>query len=263
MHSGSDSFSRVAREWRRRLEQEPGRRESRRSRPAPGWAFPSPAEPWRYRQAMAYKRRLLRQYAHAQLHEVLPGQERETGYGVCYLLERHEEMPAGGAVPAAHADRLAADLQLVRGIGPATERALRQAGVASLADLAGHPRFGEGARELQAALAGGDARTVASFIRRKHPPSHPALLHACALCGLEGLLFLDLETLGLFGAPIILFGLARVEAGRVRVEQYLVRDVAEEAAALAAVAAAVEAATALVTYNGRAFDVPYLESRGA
>ncbi len=43
--------------------------------------------------------------------------------------------------------------------------------------------------------------------------------------------------------------------------QYVLRDVHEEPAALAAFLSHVEARSALVTFNGRTFDVPYLEQR--
>ncbi len=80
------------------------------------------------------------------------------------------------------------------------------------------------------------------------------------------LAFLDTETTGLVGGtgtPAFLIGLGIVEAGHVRVRQYFLRDLHEEPAMLEALARDLEAQgiAALVTYNGRAFDLPLLQTR--
>jgi hypothetical protein len=78
-------------------------------------------------------------------------------------------------------------------------------------------------------------------------------------------LFLDTETTGLGGgAGIIAFlvGLGWFEAsGRMIVEQLLVRSPADEGAMLELLSSRVEKASLLVTYNGKTFDLPLLETR--
>ena len=77
-------------------------------------------------------------------------------------------------------------------------------------------------------------------------------------------LFLDTETTGLGGAGTLAFlvGMAGLDAsGTVVVEQLLVRDPSEEAAMLARVAERIQAASLIVSFNGKAFDRPLLESR--
>lgn len=77
-------------------------------------------------------------------------------------------------------------------------------------------------------------------------------------------LFLDTETTGLGGAGTLAFlvGMAGLDAsGTVVVEQLIVRDPSEEAAMLARVAERVHAASLIVSFNGKAFDRPLLESR--
>jgi hypothetical protein len=79
-----------------------------------------------------------------------------------------------------------------------------------------------------------------------------------------GTLFLDTETTGLSGGTgtyVFLVGLASWDDGRLRVTQYFLGDLAAEAAFLAAVRDAVAAARQLVTFNGRTFDFPLLETR--
>jgi uncharacterized protein YprB with RNaseH-like and TPR domain len=78
------------------------------------------------------------------------------------------------------------------------------------------------------------------------------------------LVFLDTETTGLAGDAGVcafLIGLGTMEGTGFAVRQFFLRDYSEEKAALEAVAEALEAREGLVTFNGRAFDVPLLEAR--
>ena len=78
------------------------------------------------------------------------------------------------------------------------------------------------------------------------------------------LLFLDTETTGLSGGAgtlAFLTGLGWFEDGHFIVEQDLMRDYPEEGAMLNRVLELVRRARLLVTFNGRTFDIPLLESR--
>ena len=81
---------------------------------------------------------------------------------------------------------------------------------------------------------------------------------------LDSLLFLDTETTGLSGGAgtiAFLTGLGWFEGDEFVVEQDLMRDYPEEGAMLARVLELAEKAKLLVTFNGRTFDLPLLESR--
>jgi hypothetical protein len=76
--------------------------------------------------------------------------------------------------------------------------------------------------------------------------------------------FLDTETTGLSGGTgtaAFLIGVGSVEGDRFQVRQYFMRDYNEEPALLEALAADLARFDHLVTYNGRQFDVPLLETR--
>ncbi|OFW43677.1 MAG: hypothetical protein A3J29_14455 [Acidobacteria bacterium RIFCSPLOWO2_12_FULL_67_14b] len=78
------------------------------------------------------------------------------------------------------------------------------------------------------------------------------------------LLFLDLETTGLFGGAgtqAFVVGCAAIDGESIRVRQFLLPGFEHERAVLAEVAAWAGAHGALVTYNGRTFDVPLIETR--
>jgi uncharacterized protein len=76
--------------------------------------------------------------------------------------------------------------------------------------------------------------------------------------------FLDTETSGLAGGTgtyAFLVGAARFIDGVFVLQQFFMRDPAEEPALLEALAAFLAPASALVTFNGKAFDAPILATR--
>jgi hypothetical protein len=77
-------------------------------------------------------------------------------------------------------------------------------------------------------------------------------------------LFLDTETTGLAGGTgtyAFLIGLAWWDAGALQIEQLFMRDFAEEYSLLHELAARVAERPVLVTFNGKTFDWPLLDSR--
>ena len=79
-----------------------------------------------------------------------------------------------------------------------------------------------------------------------------------------GTLFLDTETTGLAGGTgtyVFLVGLATWSGRRLRVTQYFLGDLGAERAFLHAVGEALADAVQLITFNGRTFDLPLLETR--
>ena len=81
--------------------------------------------------------------------------------------------------------------------------------------------------------------------------------------GLEGALFLDLETCGFSGTPLFLTGALRVRGGRVELIQLMARNYAEEASVVAESLEMVRAHPLLVTFNGKSYDLPFLRERAA
>ncbi len=79
--------------------------------------------------------------------------------------------------------------------------------------------------------------------------------------------FLDTETTGLWGAGTLAFmvGLAFFERGTQQdvlvLRQYFLRDQADEAAMLVSLAELLRQKVGLITFNGRTFDLPLLDSR--
>lgn len=108
-----------------------------------------------------------------------------------------------------------------------------------------------GALPLRSAL-GVEAAALARLLGAVEAP-HPSRLA-----------FFDIETTGLSGGTgtyIVLAGLGSFEDGAFRMRQYFLADVAQERAMLAMLAADLRRFDGIVTYNGRAFDVPFVETR--
>jgi uncharacterized protein YprB with RNaseH-like and TPR domain len=80
------------------------------------------------------------------------------------------------------------------------------------------------------------------------------------------LVFLDTETTGLAGGTgtcAFLIGIGAVEGLKFTVRQYFLRDYPDEKAVLAALTQDLDAYDGIVTYNGKTFDLPLLETRYA
>jgi uncharacterized protein len=80
----------------------------------------------------------------------------------------------------------------------------------------------------------------------------------------EKWLFLDTETTGLSGGTgtyAFLVGIAWWDAGGLQVEQFFMRDFADEHSVLCELAERIAERPVLVTFNGKTFDWPLLESR--
>ena len=76
--------------------------------------------------------------------------------------------------------------------------------------------------------------------------------------------YLDTETTGLAGGTgtcAFLIGIAAAEGSQFVVRQFFLRDYPEEKATLAALAEALAPYSCVVTFNGKTFDVPLLETR--
>jgi len=214
-----------------------------------------------YVQARALKRALLEKHYGKALEEVAHGTELVTEHGTCYRIETEERVSVQ-TIPQERAEEsLLAELKLLNGVRETTERGLKARGYRSIADLVEHDRFGAQALSFLKLVETRDTGALIEWVGRRFPRSDPLALHASGFHTPEQLLFVDLETLGLFSSPIIIIGVAEAVDETLTVRQYVSRNVGEEPAALAALLSHVNADTALITFNGRSFDVPFLEQR--
>jgi uncharacterized protein YprB with RNaseH-like and TPR domain len=214
-----------------------------------------------YEQAQRLKSDLIERYPEPRLESVFDGEEIRTEAGSAYCIHSFQDVSLPD--PQGRDDDLLSDLTLIRGIGPVTACHLRNRGFRTIHDLLGHPKFRSGAACFLARYDGQDTVSLMNWVGGRHHKSHPLILALADRIQNEGFSFLDIETLGIFSRPIILLGLARLQGNRVHVRQYLLRDIEEEPAALEAAFSRLSEGAAFVTYNGKSFDLPYLQERAA
>jgi uncharacterized protein YprB with RNaseH-like and TPR domain len=148
----------------------------------------------------------------------------------------------------------------------------------------GHPEIPDGASRLADLLSAAPRRNHFGehlALRKWFPPEHfaakplsselaiaawpllaPNVPQSCAEP--RQWLFLDTETTGLAGGTgtvAFLIGMAWWDAGGLEVEQIFLREPSEEHSALTAIAERMAERPVLVTFNGKSFDWPLLETR--
>jgi hypothetical protein len=217
----------------------------------------------RYAQAEEHLHAVLASFEGCTLDEIFHGHECETYEGTCYCIPSREPVDLKESNKNFIRSALLSDLTLVYGIGRKKERELKERGYSTIADLTVHRRFGRAARETLAIITGNEIPAIEQLVSRWLAPSHHFSFLCTGFYHHRDLLFIDLETLGLFSRPIILFGLAEIRSGELRISQYLLRDISEEVPALSAVFDQLAEDRVIVSYNGKAFDIPYLAGRSA
>lgn len=96
----------------------------------------------------------------------------------------------------------------------------------------------------------------------ENPPGEERHPLAALLTGPpEDALFLDIETCGLSGGPLFLVGVISVKENELLLRQYFARHYSEEPAVLALSHDLLRQHPALVTFNGKTFDLPYIINR--
>jgi uncharacterized protein YprB with RNaseH-like and TPR domain len=216
-----------------------------------------------YDGARQYLKDLLAQYDGCSIDAVFSGGREHTNEGgTCYLLESQESMNCPVFDQDRYQEAILGDLTLVHGIGKATEKRLKIRGYRTLHDLMEHPKFRSYACRVTECISAGSSGEIMELIGNRHAKSHPHVLGTAGLHEPGDYVFLDIETLGLFSRPIILFGVGFLEHGKLVIRQYLLRDIEEEPAALLATMDHFSSDhPALVTFNGKAFDAPYISDR--
>ena len=112
------------------------------------------------------------------------------------------------------------------------------------------------------APSAGVIELLGSTSSRKRGSGTNPLLHMAEDAGKW--LFLDTETTGLSGGTgtyAFLIGIAWWDSGGLQIEQFLMRDFSEEHSVLLQLAERLAERPVLVTFNGKTFDWPLLESR--
>ncbi len=221
----------------------------------PSWLYDDDFE-----RGLEVKKKFQERYNGIPLEEAIPGKVVSNAFGECYEISASTEYRQP-CIDGDHARMsLLSHLRLLHGIGPEKEAKLKAEGYGTIEDLIIHPRWGKKARLFVDLLDAGDPASIQQEIWRWLPKSHPLNLYVTAYTDIERLMVIDIETLGLFSRPIILFGAGYVQDDHIHTVQFLARSIEEEVAAIEAFSSCITERP-IMSYNGRAFDVPYVNQR--
>ena len=212
-------------------------------------------------EAEILRSKLIETHEETSMEDFFKGEEFETKQGTCYKISESRKLKLSTISPAKAKNNILNDLKLIRGIGDSKAEILRSKGYETIEDLKEHPRYGDDACHLVEIVDQGDYSTITDYVSNRYPKSHPSALYSSCFSPDENYLFMDIETLGLKNVPLILIGVARIETKNIVVEQYLLRDIGEESAALEAFLSHVDEDTVFVSFNGQTFDIPYIKDR--
>ncbi len=214
-----------------------------------------------YYSAIKLREELIREYKDVPLDEAIRGENVTNELGECYYIQDESDTKLRKFSREKSKQRILSDLKLLYGIGEVTERKLKFQGYRTIEDLVHHPRWRLEAREFMELFEAKDSKSLQYKLWRWLPKSHPLGLHLSSLHDEKNFIIFDIETMGLFTRPIILFGVALPKNKNLEIHQYLLRDISEEPGALLEFISHLEGDSCIVTFNGRSFDVPYVNER--
>lgn len=181
-------------------------------------------------------------------------EEFQNAYGSGFCITYRESAYAGRAIGLVCDAPLDERIDLVRGVGPKVREKLLADGYRTIAELARHPRFGPAAGRVFAALA---SRNVPELIR-----AGARDVELASLFGRDEFAVIDIETVGLWQVlPLFLIGIAVDVGGEWEIKQYFARSFEEEGAILHEAVRELAGRRVCVTYNGKAFDEPFVRAR--
>jgi hypothetical protein len=221
-------------------------------------------DPWydsSLEEALRIKNQLLKEHQGASLSDVIEGEVIENEFGSCYKIDMEYTDNFCNLDEGYCTQEILSNLRLVCGIGPEYEGDLMAEGYSSILELLKHPKWGFPAKEFLEVYEDGDISSLHEWMWRFFPRSHRLLYLTSGFFRPEDFIVFDIETMGLFEAPIILFGLGKQIQDGVRITQYLLTDIYDEPAALLETIKELKSSKAIISYNGRSFDVPYLKDR--
>ena len=160
-------------------------------------------------------------------------------------------------------EHLASNLKLMPGIGFQTEMKLKENGYNTFYDLLNHPTYARNAERMIEKIEKDCFIKEFKLLKSlsKYPNSRNSTLKALSSLDPFNLKFMDIETLGLSNAAIILLGIAEIKGNYIESNQYLLRKKEEEPALIESYLSHIDEASVHVTYNGAKFDIPFIKNR--
>lgn len=151
--------------------------------------------------------------------------------------------------------KLLHNLKTVYYIGEYTEQKLLKKGVKTLYDLRLNLKYRASAKEILDLI---DDKKFNRLCKNRYINDFDVLF----CFNLEDLLFLDIETIGIYDSPIIILGIGFFRNSQFEINIFFARDLGEEIAIFEHFKSKIlPYFKVFVTYNGKSFDIPYIGNR--
>ncbi|MEJ2293536.1 MAG: ribonuclease H-like domain-containing protein [Candidatus Lokiarchaeota archaeon] len=151
--------------------------------------------------------------------------------------------------------KLLRNLKTVYYIGEKIERKLLKKGVKSILDLKFHTRYNKNASELIDLIRG---REYEHLLQNRYIYD----LDVSFCFKPQDLLFIDIETLGIYDSPIIIIGLGFFQDNQYQIKILFARNLEEEIALCDHFRKEIlPHFKCFISYNGKSFDIPYIANR--
>lgn len=221
-------------------------------------------DPWsdpEYQRALEMKQELMEKNRENTIEDIFKGYTLENEFGSCYVLKSEYNLQISNYPRDLFYQNLYSNLQLVYGIGPHYKTQLNHEGYSTLHDLKKHPRWCNPAEQVIDIISEGNVVKLHDWMKKFYPISHPCVYNTSSFFNAEELVIFDIETMGLFESPIILFGIAKQQKDILTTTQILLKDISNEPSALYETYKKLDNSQAFLSFNGKSFDIPYLQSR--
>jgi len=217
----------------------------------------------KYLEALLLKDQLLEKYEGIKFASHFNGRNIKTATSQCFLIEsEHIIKPSETKVDDA-LSLILNELKLIKGIGPVKSAMLKSSGVKTIKHLVDNEYFKTEAQEVMALVASKNYEALHDWVltRKWVGKSHPIVMQTSHFFDNQ-LLYIDIETLGFQGLPVFLIGIGFKRESKFIVKQYFARDLeTEEIGILEAIFEDIKEDSVIVTFNGRAFDIPVINER--
>ncbi len=158
-------------------------------------------------------------------------------------------------------EKLLHNLQAIPGIAELTEVNLKREGYKTIKDLAGHFKYSTHATTFLQYLNDRNGNGLYEQLSTRFTSTNPAMFYNSTYFNSEEVVFLDIESLGLHDCPLFLIGVATVENNSIKITQIFIDHPLNEKAGLSYFADHLKGKKAVLTFNGKGFDVPFLRKR--
>lgn len=214
-----------------------------------------------YQKAQVLKKNLMDKYYGAELSNVIDGHEYDSRYGSVFTINQDIDSTLKKFPREKAKEKILSELRLIYGIGDTKKKYLNNRGYKTIGDLVYHPYFSKEAKSCLDLIESMDSKNIMNRISYWLSQSDELVYCCSGFHEKEDFLFFDIETLGLFNRPIILIGAAKFNGESLTINQYFLRDLSQEPAALNEFTSLIGPKTVLVSYNGKSFDIPYIRER--